>query len=279
MKFFNVDLYDYYKVQKPENGRADLSCYLLDNSHEIGIDRKHSAMLVLPGGGYEWCSVREAEPVALRYLGFGFCSFVLNYSVAPIRYPYSLAEAIMAMNYIREHAEEFNVDPNKVSAVGFSAGGHLCASLGSFYNSPEAHKIFTPTENVRPDAVILSYPVITCKGKTHMGSFLALCGDDKELMNKLDILNLVNKDSSPAFIWSTYEDGCVACRNALLCAEKYEENDVRFSIHIFGKGQHGLSVADHTVYPNEDFRLSMTESVPKWVELSIEWLKELDLYN
>lgn len=279
MKNYIVDLYDYFKVQKPEGAKATLTVYLRQLSKEINENRKHPAMLVIPGGGYGMVSEREGEPVALRYFALGFNSFVLDYSVAPIKFPYQLLEAVMAITYIRKNADELGVNPNMVSAVGFSAGGHLCGMLGSYWDSEEVNELFGSDINARPDAVILSYPVITCKGKTHGGSFENLCGAENiKLQEKLDITNLVNENSSPAFIWSTYNDGVVPVRNALLAALAYEEKGVPFSVHVWGKAQHGISVADRTVYggvydgfkPLED----MSESVATWIDLSVEWLKE-----
>lgn len=273
-----IDLYDYFKLKRPENGVGYLYTYVLNNTEQIKGDRKHPAMLVIPGGGYSMTSDREAEPVAMAYVGKGFNAFVLRYSCAPVKYPYPLLEAVMAMNYIRLNAEKLNVDTQKIAAVGFSAGGHLCAMLGSYYDSPEVAEIFKGNVSARPDAVILSYPVITCGEKAHKGSFINLCGEDNvKLMEKLDIANLVNANSAPAFIWATYTDGCVPVKNSLIVADAYEKAGVPFSVHIWGKGQHGISLADINVYNNYDQLKDSTPSIHTWVELSIEWLTDLGI--
>ncbi len=279
MEIFKVDLYSYFEVKRPSD-KTDtgiLTCYIPSISKEINENRKSPAMLVLPGGGYAYCSDREAEPVALAYVSYGFNAFVLNYSVAPVKFPYSLVEAIMAMNYIRLNADKLHVDVNMVAAVGFSAGGHLCGMLGSYYNSKEAEKIFVSKVSARPDAIILSYPVITAfNEKSHIYSFIALCGDDDELKNRLQVNNLVTENSSPAFIWATYTDGVVPVKNSLVIASAYEEKGVPFSLHIFGKGQHGLSKADKTVYgaSMQSAIEQASVSVSEWIRLSVEWLAE-----
>lgn len=280
MRTFKVDLYDYYKIERKYNTSGYLTTYIYDNCEKIGKDRLSPAMLVIPGGGYGFCSQREGEPVALRYLSYGFKTFVLDYSVAPVRYPYPLIEAIMAINYIRENADAYNIEKNKVSAIGFSAGGHLCSMLGSIFDSVDIYKIFKPTENVRPDALILGYPVITSGEGAHIGSFNNLCGEENiELQNKLDITNLVNKNSSPAFIFSTSDDETVPVINSLLISTSYAKHNVPFSLHIFGTGKHGCSLNDITVYNKDDEKLNNnTKSLSSWVSLSIEWLKERDLY-
>lgn len=282
MEVFKVDLYEYFNVSKPEGGEGVLTCYIINCSPEINIDRKSPAMLVIPGGGYGMVSDREGEPVALAYLSKGFNSFVLNYSVAPIRYPYQLTEAVMAMAYIRLNAEKLGVNAEKIASVGFSAGGHLCASLGSYYDSKDVKSLFSSPVNARPNAVVLSYAVITHKNKAHIGSFENLCGKDNfELYEKLDILNLVNENSAPAFIWATYNDGVVPVRNSILVAEAYERAGVPFSVHIWGKGAHGISVANRTVYGTENGECpslaNASKSVGSWVDLSVEWLDEMGI--
>ncbi|MBO4262513.1 MAG: alpha/beta hydrolase [Clostridia bacterium] len=278
MKVYSMNLYDYFNVKAPENAGGILTCYVPDVNAEVNAERNNPAMLVIPGGGYGFISMREAEPVALKYISYGFTSFVLDYSISPVRYPYCLVEAIMAMNYIRLNAEELHIDPEMVAAVGFSAGGHLCGMLGSYYDSPEAAEIFKPKTSARPNAVILSYPVITCGPKAHQGSFDNLCGNDVALMEKLSVPNLVNKNSSPAFIWATRDDGGVPVYNSLAAALAYEREGLPFSVHIYGKGWHGTSVADLTVYNDKMYKdltaSDFTPSIPTWVELSVEWMKE-----
>lgn len=274
-----IDLYEYFKIKKPDGARGILTSYLLNLSSETDSMRKVPAMLVIPGGGYYMVSDREAEPVALRYLALGFNSFVLNYSVAEdsvLKYPYQIAEAAMAAAYIRLNADSLNIDPEKVAAVGFSAGGHLCAMLGSFHNCPGVDKIFKPGISVKPNATVLCYPVISSDiSFAHIDSFYNLCGrENKELIEKLDVLKLIDENSSPAFIWSTFNDNAVPSRNAVEAALKYQKVGVPVSVHVFGKGQHGLSVADMTVYKTDEAIKEMSVSVPEWIRLSVEWLEE-----
>lgn len=279
-----INLYEYFKIKKPEGARGVLTTYIRDLSLEIDLERKAPAMLVIPGGGYYMVSDREGEPVAMRYLALGFNAFVLDYSVAEdsaLKYPYQIAEAAMAMEYLRINAENLNIDPEKIAAVGFSAGGHLCAMLGSFHNCPETGKVFKPTVCVKPNAVVLGYPVISSDiSFAHIGSFINLCGEEnKELMKKVDVLNLIDESSAPAFIWSTFNDNVVPCQNAIEAALKYKESGVPVSLHVFGKGEHGLSVADATVYKADKALKEMSVSVPEWVRLSVEWLEEQGIYT
>ena len=280
MQTKKIDLYEYFGVKRPENGSGYLTTYIHDVSRAVNIDRKSPAMLVIPGGGYAMVSFREDEPVALKYLSYGYNSFVLNYSVAPVKYPYAILEAVMAMEYVRKNADELKTDRNMVAAVGFSAGGHLAAMLGSVNACDEWKAYFKPEYDPTPNATVLSYPVITSEKNTaHMGSFDNLCGlDNEELKKKTDILNLINEKSAPAFIWSTNNDGVVPCGNALLAALKYDEKKVPFSIHVFGKGQHGFSCGDMTVYNSDEPIKAASKSISEWIRLSVEWLEEIGIY-
>ncbi|MBE5743908.1 MAG: alpha/beta hydrolase [Clostridiales bacterium] len=270
-----IDLYEYYGLEKPENAVGKLTQYLPDIFEAVSFTRKRPAMLVLPGGGYEYTSPREGEPIALKYLTKGYCAFVLNYSTKPCKYPTALREAGMAMAYIRENAEEFHV--NDVCAIGGSAGGHLCACLATIYADKSLDFLGDKKSFVKPDACVLLYPVITSGEKTHGGSFENLCGDDKALREYLSLENRVNKDSVPAYIFATLGDTCVPCKNSLLLACAYEKAGVPFSLHILEKGYHGLSVNDITSDSNArllEREPSTPENYNDWVEQSLVWLKE-----
>ncbi|MBQ7373391.1 MAG: alpha/beta hydrolase [Clostridia bacterium] len=280
MKVYSVDLYDYFKVDKPQGARANLCCYVKENTPEVCEDRKNPAMLVIPGGGYGMVSDREGEPIAVNFYSRGFSSFVLTYSVAPVRFPYQLVEAVMAMAYMRKNAKELSIDENMISAIGFSAGGHLCAMLGSISDAEEVKEVFKSPVFTRPNAIILGYPVITCGGKGHFGSFDNLCGNDEDLKKKLDVNNLVNKNSSPAFIWATYNDEIVPIQNSLIVASAYEREGVNFSIHVWGKGPHGLSTASKDVFGKANSYTNLgfaSTSVSSWLDLAEEWLAEIGI--
>lgn len=271
MKVFSVDLYEYFKIEK--NGREGvLKCYVMDNYSEIGIDRKHPAMLVVAGGGYTFRSNREAEPVALAYLPYGFNAFVLDYSVDPFGYPTQLIEGAMAIAYIKENADKLNVDKDHVGAIGFSAGGHLCAMLATLYDRKEViDALGDRAKNARPDAVVLSYPVITSGPKAHVGSIKVLSHGDEAIKKLMSIENQVTENSVPAYIWCTATDGCVPPQNSMLMASAYLKCGVPFELHIFDKGAHGLSLANQMTHSCGRTDLADTH-IGVWFNQSIEWL-------
>lgn len=263
-----IDLYGYFNFPRSSKtgGYLDVMCH--SPSNEIGIDRLRPAMLVLPGGAYVFCSEREGEPIALEYIRHGFNAFVLRYSLAPdFIYPTQLREAAMAMIFIRENAAKYNVDVNNVAAVGFSAGGHLCGCLGTMFAAKELSDLGR-THLIRPDAVILSYPVSVYADQTrsHVQSFKNVTGDNEQLSEKLSLEKCICANSSPAFIWHTVADDCVPVYGSIVLATAYDKNKVPFELHLFEQGCHGLATCTKEVN-------TVNESASKWIELSINWLK------
>ena len=263
-----IDLYENYNIPRNDVSGGYITVYARAESKEVK-PRIRPAMLVIPGGGYSMLSDRESEPVALKYLDKGFTSFVLSYSVNA-KYPTPLTEAMLAIRYIRENADKYGIDKNKVCAVGFSAGGHLAGLLATV-KSDEARSVNKSMNDIMPNAVILSYPVVTMGEYTHNGTREVITSGDKTLYEKLSVEKRVDKNSRPAFIWHTCEDDCVAVENSLLLAEAYRRNKVPFALHVFEHGGHGLALCDGET---NDFTAERRRlyDVGKWFELSIDWL-------
>ena len=115
---------------------ANLFTYFLDNSPEIDPERKRPVVLICPGGGYAMTSDREAEALAVKFMAMGYHAAILRYSVAPARFPEALLQLATAVAMLRENAEKWHIDTDKIVIQGSSAGGHLAASLGVFWNKP-----------------------------------------------------------------------------------------------------------------------------------------------
>ena len=276
MKTFTVDLYEYFNVPRGENKGGELTVLLHGNSPEIGPERTYPAMLVLPGGGYVFCSDREAEPIAEAYYAEGFNAYILRYSVAPVSvYPVQLCEAAMAMAYIRREAKSQFTDPHHVAAIGFSAGGHLCGSIATMYAREPVKNVGVSPEEARPDAAVLSYAVILDRIEDDgtAGSFRNLTACNEALCADLSVEKNVDKNTPPLFIWHTSNDGCVDVRNSLSLASAAQENGVPFNLHIYERGWHGLSLTDWRVY-NNSVSPEITSGVESWFSLSVKWLKD-----
>ena len=137
------------------------------------------AVLICPGGGYTNRAAHEGTPIATAYRQAGFRAFVVQYRVSPHRHPAPLLDVSRALRMIRRNAPAWHVDPQRIAVCGFSAGGHLTASLGVHYGL-DALDTGDPLDAIsaRPDALILSYPVISGKHFRHVGSFTNLLGPD-----------------------------------------------------------------------------------------------------
>ncbi len=270
MIYERIDLYEYFALPKPTGASGILSVYCIDYLSDINSNVTRSAMLVIPGGGYSFVSGREGEPIALEYLSRGINAFVLDYSIYPnCYYPTQIREASMAMIFIRENCKKYHIDPETVGAVGFSAGGHLCGCLGNMFGS-EVLSDLRNSDFIRPTAVILSYPVTNydIPSRTHIGSFNALSNNNDELAKTLSLCDMVNKKSSPAFIWHTINDNVVPVCGSIKLAEVYNEIQIPLEVHLFSNGRHGLSLATKEV--GYDFPM-----IACWFDLSINWLKGL----
>lgn len=240
-----------------------------DFGEEAPKMRKRPAVIICPGGGYAFCSPREAEPIAVQMNAAGFNAFVLDYCVAPIRYPEALKDVSAAIKLVRKNADKWGVDPDKIAVCGFSAGAHLAGSIGTLWNSvPE---IKCENEENKPNAMILSYPVLVYMKKGHTQSFGNLLGPglSDEEYGKLSLEKHIDGDTPPAFIWHTYEDETVPVENSLVFATELRRKNVPFEMHIYPHGKHGLSTATEETCERDDLHVNT------WIRLACEWLKSL----
>jgi len=250
--------------------------YLLDNSEEIEIARRRPLVLVLPGGGYSFRSFREAEPVAVRLLGLGLSACVVDYAVAPNRFPAALLQVLATIAYAREQADAWHIDPDKIILMGFSAGGHLAASAGVFWNKPHyAAKLGRDSAQLRPNALVLGYPVITTGDAAHRDSFDNLLGDEIDIYSQtVSLEKQVSNQVPPTFLWHTWDDASVPVDNSLQFARALKRHGVPHALHIFPDGVHGISLANREVFGPE--RASDTRpEVARWIDLFDTWLQTL----
>ena len=263
------------KTALPGYPEAALEITLKSGVYDDWCRNTRPMMVIFPGGGYSFCSDREAETIAAVYLARGFSTCILRYSVRksdaePGLGDRPLLEAAGTVRYVREHAAQWCVDPNKITVIGFSAGGHLAASLGVHWNDHD--RLPTAGEAVRPNGMILSYPVITAGAVTHRGSIENLTGvngfSGKDAL--YDTARYVSPDTPPAFLWHTWEDELVPVENSLTMAMAMRKAGCSASLHIFPKGEHGLSLSTPEVGGGP-------EDVRKWVGLSLDWLRTMNL--
>lgn len=260
--------YEKAGIQK-QPYQPELHTYLLEPAH---VPQQRPAVIVCPGGGYGFTSKREGEPVALQYNARGFQAFVLWYSVAPDVWPTALLELAYTVAYVRSHANEWGINPDKIIIEGFSAGGHLAASLATFWNRDFVWKALgVEQEMVKPNGAILSYPVITSGEYAHRGSFENLLGDRyEELLDVVSLEKQVGNQNPPTFIWHTYTDQAVPVENSLFLVEALRKHQIPVELHIFPEGPHGLSLANRETIS----ALGEKEytAVQPWMDLSCTWI-------
>ena len=262
-----------------EKGGADptLTLYLPDNLTEMGRkDQKRPCLLICPGGAYAWCSQREAEPIALHFLPEGFNVFVLNYSVAPCRFPTQLREVAAAMELIYRNAAQWHCDVRCVGIMGFSAGGHLAAHYSTCFDCVEVREVFPDSKPVQ--ASLLCYPVISADpAAAHQGSFENLLGHSPltaEEIRRFSCNLQVGPHTPPTFLWHTATDGSVPVMNSLLYAQALAANRVPFELHIFPAGGHGLSTVDaqtnDCLEPAAAYARNWMDAAKKWLSFTFD---------
>lgn len=236
------------------------------------------AMLVIPGGGYASFAVsREGKPIAEAFAAYGMTAFILHYAldgdgctVKP------LVQASAAVAYLRENAAKYNINHQKIYAVGFSAGGHLAASLATMCDLEEVRRESGVAEGKnRLNGVILCYPVIS-PDCGHMASFYHLLRTNtpkKEDLAYYDILLRVSETTPPSFLMHTANDQCVPVKNSLLYAEMCENHHVPFELHVYPDAPHGLALANEiTEDGNPDW---VRPQAARWVGDAVYFLRHL----
>ena len=233
------------------------------------------ALVICPGGGYEFCSIREGAPVARAFARDGIECFVLEYDCAPAplgTMPVRTAAAAVA--WVRENATRFGIDANRIAIGGFSAGGHLAGTLATVWNRADWFEPGTDLQAHRPNAAVLCYPVVSAGEFAHRGSFVQLAGADEGRQQAFSLENLVDGDTPPVFLWHTLDDGEVPVENTLLIERALRKAGVPHEVHLFPHGVHGLSLADFETYEPANGRLP-DRHVNRWQALCAEWLKTL----
>lgn len=286
----------------PDNERVYFTAYIQENSPEIDPKRKRPLMLVLPGGGYLTTSDREAEPVAEGYLHADYHVVVFRYTTMDRGnsvFPNPLIDVARLMEIIHEHAEEWMVDRTRIFVSGFSAGGHLAASLGVHWDKEWlAEASGVANELLRPAGVVLGYPVTDLpyieeraleRPSFHVVDpdhgmsryqfiqmmYEAMAGKDapKEKLAQISPVYSVSKSTAPMFIWATATDDMIFVGNSIRLASQLEKHEIPFELHIFPTGPHGMSTA--TAASSGSDESLRDPKVATWFEMALSFLQSL----
>ena len=235
--------------------------------------RRFPALIVCPGGGYGGLADREGEPIALAMLAQGIQCFVLRYHTAPTRYPTQLTEVAAAVCYIREHAEEYSVDPDRIFVIGFSAGGHLAGSYATHWHDIRLDQTLACNkEMLRPNGAVLCYGVLSGMDYTHDGSMQNLLGDQDspEMRKFLSFEHNVTAETPPIFLFHTVSDQAAPVENSLLAAQALAAQKIPFEMHIYPEGLHGLALANK-ITDFDDWHPA-AKAAARWIEDCADWM-------
>lgn len=246
---------------------------------EVYLPNKRSAtgqaVVIFPGGGYHGLAYDwEGTDIAKALNAKGIAGIVVKYrlpwskSITNDKNVVPLQDAQRAIRMVRKYAADWNISPNKIGVMGFSAGGHLASTLGTHYNE-QVYPRQDEVDNLsaRPDFLVLVYPVITLgEVSTHTGSRKSLVGENPT-QAQIDYLSNekhVNKDTPPTFLIHAADDGAVPVENSILFFRALQEHGIPSALHVYPHGGHGFSLALH-------------DSVLRdWINVFFDWVEHLD---
>lgn len=246
-------------------------------------------IIVCPGGAYLNLSPKEGATIALDFAVHGYQAFVLEYTVAStapegqdVRYPTQLCDLARAVSVVRENSAHWNLDPDKLVIMGFSAGGHLCASYAVHWHEPWlAEKLGVDSETLRPTAAVLGYPItdyvlqdaafpnpIPMMTASNAALFGAV-HPPREDLERLSPCLHVTEHTPPTFLVHAADDGLVPVGNSLSMAQALDRAGIPYELHIFQQGDHGFANGQPMDRPWESFR---NRACAAWLPLVRTWL-------
>jgi len=243
--------------------------YLHEDHDRLVAHKFRPALIVCGGGAYSYISPREQDPAALAFFATGYQTFLLNYSTAehagalrPVK------ELAAAVRLVREKAAAWHIEENHIAVMGFSAGGHLAASLGTLWQ----HPALGLKKESRPDALILCYPVISTGPYGHAESTANVTGGDPALQALLSLENQVGAQMPPTFLWHCTGDASVPVENSLMLLSAMQREGVPYECHLFAGGEHGVSLCNQEVE-------RLRPEAAAWLPLSQKWLNRQFQYT
>ena len=296
-------------IRMNQEGTSTLCTYILDPEISFGVKRKWPAMIIVPGGGYLITATKEGEAVASQFLARGFSCFVLRYSTylknreglvtgnyemdENAHYPKQELQLMQVIHLIREHAVEWNIDPDAVFACGFSAGGHITSSTAVHWNDPactERLPLKPEGEELKLTGCVLGYPMVDGNLRDHMEATKDLPGSiisqleliekalydhtnpSEEEYAKLTVRNYVSKDTSPMFIWHTTDDAVIDSLKTLELIRTLQENRIDCEYHLFNHGGHGLACANRYYAKNNQ---EIDPEIALWLPMAENWMNRI----
>lgn len=235
--------------------------------------RTGTAIIICPGGGYTINAIKhEGMDVARELIKWGIAAFVLKYRIPDDNTMGDkeigpLQDAQQAIHKVRENAKAWNIDPQKIGLMGFSAGGHLASTAATHYKTPVIPG--GKASNLRPDFLILGYPVISFTDSIgHLGSRNNLLGNSPSREKILQYSNerQVTRETPPAFLFHAADDKVVLAANSLAFYKSLLKHAVPAELHIYERGGHGFGIDNPT-------------TAEKWMNSLKNWLASRKLLS
>ncbi len=246
------------------------------SSATFGVYPKRGAVIVCPGGAFMTRAAGEGEPIALAFAGSGYQAFVLRYGIGKNAVmPNPIRDAALAVACVRDHSEEWNIDPDKIAICGFSAGGYVASALGTMYVQPEIQALVGRTaEEIRPNALILGYPLTTVEALDNVVTRLLSDNHiEEELFRRYSPVEFVGPHTPPTFLWNIFSDTMIPVEMGLRFCQALAAADVPFELHTFQQGSHG-SCLGNEITSLGDASLE-NEQIAQWFALCQQWLLQL----
>lgn len=255
-----------------------ITYYGLQENNDLLLKKK-PLILIFQGGSFNHLALREGEPVALAYMAHGFNAAVITYNLTTDPgdiYPDAALSGLTTVKYFRDNSEKLGIDKNRITTIGFSAGGHVVSAMNVMATTQKYSKKFNFKDtDVKPNASILGYPLININkiGFKLSADLQDMIPEEKEL---LDTALGVNKQTPPTYVFQTTDDPVVLIDNTIEYILALRKNNVPFESHIFDIGGHGYSLGTPELV-TEDRSWQLNPHVAHWLDLSIEWLDHLNL--
>lgn len=277
-----INLEEIFPALPKTEKTAVAEIFIPDTYEEIGLQKVFPCVVLCPGGAYVFRSQREDEPTVLRFLGAGMAVIKVEYSCGPEggHYPTQLLQVSAAIAMVRRNAGKWHIDTEKIVVMGYSAGGHLAATVGTKWQEAFIRETLDMKygEN-KVNGMILCYPVITSGEFTHEDSIQFLLGEERyripEEREKVSLEKMVTGDTPKAFLWHTFEDDLVPVENTLKMADALRKQGIQFELHIYPQGPHGLAICEETTADVKEHLNVYADYVSSWVEHCIRWIREV----
>ncbi len=234
-----------------------------------------AAVIICPGGGYQNLAIyHEGHQVAQWLDSIGVAGFILRYRHHGdgYTYPTPLRDAQRAIRTVRARAAEYNVDPDKIGIMGFSAGGHLASMAGTLFSEDSYEKQDEIDQaSSRPDFMVLVYASVSLKKKQESGGSLShILGDnpDPALTEKLSTAVQVTKETPPTFLVQSSEDPTVPAEQSVMFYQALLKAGVPAELHLYGTGRHGFGLGTKKDGP-----------ISTWPDVCADWMRQMGFCN